>query len=102
MMACVWAVEVGLEPTVACSYQAPCGINDFRYGQSLGQRRSTSRPPASQTIVTINFGAFVLPATASTIGDPSIAVNGKWSSWACVGAIPASVTGRWTTPAGAM
>ena len=30
IVACVCAVEVGLVPTVACSYHAPCGISDRR------------------------------------------------------------------------
>ena len=96
------AVLVGDEPTVASWYHVPFSIRESRYGWASGHSSSTFMPPASQTIVTTSFGVASVSSIASFMGWPSIALNpSKCSSFATVGAMPASVTGRLTLcPAG--
>ena len=98
MVACVAGVIDGDEPTLACSYQTPFGISDSSTGQSFGHVSRTLRPAASQTMVTISFGGVSFAAArTSGMATPSVAWNAsKSSSPACVGAMPAIVTGRST------
>ena len=65
----------------------------------IGPASRTFRPPASQTMVTTSFGGVGGPAgRASFIGWPSIGWKpSKCRSFAAVGAMPARVTGRFTS-----
>ncbi len=102
IVAWVCAVLVGVVPTVAFVYHAPSGMSERRYGQSSGQRSRTFIPAASHTIVTMSRGGTAFSASASRIDSPSGARKGKPRSLAWVGAMSASVTGRSTSPTGAM
>ena len=101
IVAWICAVLVGEEPTVASVYQVPFGISDLVNGQAFGCSSSTLMPPASQTIVTSSFGTSrsASGSRASVIGWPSGARNpSNFRSSAAVGAMPATVTGRSTSP----
>ena len=101
IVAWIWAVLVGDDPTVASVYQVPFGISDFVNGHAPGCSSSTLMPPASQTIVTNSFGISrsASGSSASVIGWPSGARKpSNFMSCADVGAMPATVTGRSTSP----
>src|SRR5918996_5530781 len=103
MVAWSWALLVGEDPTVAFSYHAPSGIRRLRTGHDLGHRSSTFRPAPSHTRITTSRGGPVRSSTGtrpSRMGTPSGASNDASTSDAWVGAMSASVTGRWTGPIG--
>src|SRR6266511_3734763 len=60
------AVLDGLDPTVACSYQAPRVTSPRRLGQSSGHRSRTFRPPPSHTATTMSFGFEAPPLSATS------------------------------------
>ena len=101
IVAWICAVLVGDEPTVASVYHVPFGISDLVNGQAFGCASSTLMPPASHTSVTTSFGRSRPDSgsSASVIGRPSGAWNpSNFNRSAVVGAMPADVTGRATSP----
>jgi hypothetical protein len=100
MMECPVGVFDGEAPTVTWVNQAPCGRSERRYGQSFGHRFSTSMPPESQIRVSSSRGSG-RPSAGSRAwlwALPSGAEKSYFSIAPSVGAMSASVIGRWYRP----
>ena len=95
IVAWLWAVWVGEDPTVASVNHTPPERSERRYGQVSGHRSRTSHPDGVPDERHQERGGSA-PRAPSSSARPS----GAWkppnpSRPACVGAMSASVTGSW-------